>query len=254
VRPAYVAAAAALLAAAAGALHASTEARAGHDALKKIVLEQCVPHAQRGQGPAPCAAVDLKDGSAVLKDIKGKTQFLLIPTKVVTGIDDPQILAADAPNYWQAAWEARKFVAERAGKLIPRDDIALAINSAYGRSQYQLHIHVDCVRADVKQALKTNLDRIGTAWADLNVDLQGHRYRAMRVESDDLSGRDPFRLLADNDPAARADMGRQTLAAVPVTFAGGKNGFVLLNDRANIAALDFASSSNLLDHDCAVLN
>jgi CDP-diacylglycerol pyrophosphatase len=236
------------------ALFASAEARADHDALKKIVLEQCAPHMQAGQGPAPCAAVDLTGGTAVLKDIKGPTQFLLIPTKIVTGIDDPQILAPDAPNYWQAAWEARKFVEQQVGKPVPRDDVGLAINSAYGRSQYQLHIHVDCIRADVKQALHANLGKIGTAWADLDVDLVGHRYRAMRIDGDDLSTKDPFRLLADSDPAVRADMGRQTLAAVAVTFADGRNGFVLLNDRANILALDFASSSKLLDQDCAVLN
>lgn len=236
------------------ALFASVEAHADHDALKKIVLEQCAPHMRAGQGPAPCAAVDLASGTAVLKDIKGPTQFLLIPTRIVTGIDDPQVLAADAPNYWQAAWEARTFVEQRAGKPIPRDDVGLAINSAYGRSQYQLHIHVDCVRADVKQALHANLGKIGTAWADLDVDLVGHRYRAMRIDGDDLSAKNPFRLLADSDPAIRADMGRQTLAVVAVTFADGRNGFVLLNDRANILALDFASSSKLLDQDCAVLN
>lgn len=225
-----------------------------HDALKKIVVEQCAPHMQAGNGPAPCASIDLANGSAVLKDIKGKTQYLLIPTKVVTGIDDPQILAADAPNYWQAAWTARSFVETAAGKAIPREDVGLAINSAYGRSQYQLHIHVDCIRPDVKQALHANLDKVGTSWADLDVELAGHRYRAMRISGDDLSAQNPFRLLADSDPAIRADMGRQTLAAIAATFADGKNGFILLNDRANIAALDFASSSNLLDQDCAVLN
>jgi len=225
-----------------------------HDALKKIVVEQCAPHMQAGNGPAPCASVDLANGSAVLKDIKGKTQFLLIPTKIVTGIDDPQILAPDTPNYWQAAWLARGFVETAAGKAIPRDDIGLAINSAYGRSQYQLHIHVDCIRPDVKQALHANLDKIGRAWADLDVALAGHRYRAMRILGDDLSAQNPFRLLADSDPAISADMGRQTLAVIAATFADGKNGFVLLNDKANIVALDLASSSNLLDQDCAVLN
>jgi CDP-diacylglycerol pyrophosphatase len=225
-----------------------------HDALKKIVVEQCAPHMQAGGGPAPCASVDLADGSAVLKDIKGKTQYLLIPTKVVTGIDDPQILAPDAPNYWQAAWMARSFVETAAGRAIPRDDVGLAINSAYGRSQYQLHIHVDCIRPDVKQALHANLDKVGTTWADLDVDLAGHRYRAMRILGDDPGAQNPFRLLADSDPAVRADMGRQTLAVIAATFADGKDGFVLLNDRANLLKMDFASSSNLLDQDCAVLN
>jgi CDP-diacylglycerol pyrophosphatase len=227
---------------------------ADHDALKKIVVDQCVPNMKAGGGPAPCAAVDLAGGTAVLKDIKGKTEFLLIPTKIVSGIDDAQILAPDAPNYWQAAWAARKFVEARAGKPVPRDDIGLAINSAYGRSQNQFHIHVDCVKAGVKQSLTANMGKIGTAWADLDVDLAGHRYRAMRIDGDDLTGKDPFRLLADSDLAVRADMGRQTLAVIPATLADGRNGFILLNDRTNIAALDFASSSNLLDQDCAVLN
>ncbi len=225
-----------------------------HDALKKIAVEQCAPHMQAGSGPAPCASVDLASGSAVLKDIKGKTQYLLIPTKIVTGIDDPQILAADAPNYWQAAWAARSFVEAAAGKPIPRDDIGLAINSAFGRSQYQLHIHVDCIRPEVKQALSANLEKIGPSWANLEVDLAGHRYRAMRILGDDLSTQNPFRLLADSDPAVRADMGRQTLAVIAATFADGKNGFILLNDQANLVKMDFASSSNLLDQDCAVLN
>ncbi len=225
-----------------------------HDALKKIVVEQCAPHMQAGNGPAPCASVDLANGSAVLKDIKGKTQYLLIPTKVVTGIDDPQILAQDAPNYWQAAWEARKFVMDQAHGYLAQDDVGMAINSAYGRSQYQLHIHVDCIRVDVKKALEANRNKIGPAWADLDVDLAGHRYRAMSIQGDDLKAQNPFILLADGSPAVRADMGRQTLAVVGMFLANNKYGFVLLNDRANIAALDFASSSKLLDQDCAVLN
>ena len=37
---------------------------------------------------------------------------------------------------------------------MPRDDISLAVNSVYGRSQNQLHIHIDCVRSDVRNALR----------------------------------------------------------------------------------------------------
>jgi CDP-diacylglycerol pyrophosphatase len=229
-------------------------AMADSDALKKIVIDQCVPHLQARQNPAPCASVDMAGGTALLKDRNGKTQFLLIPTNVVTGIEDKQILAADAPNYFAAAWAGRHLVAEQAGKPIPRDDIGLSINSAYGRSQNQLHIHIDCISPAVKQALHDNDGKIGPRWAPLDVDLVGHRYRAMKIDGDDLGPRNPFRLLADGDPDAAEDMGRETLTVVGAVFPDGKPGFYLLGDRASVVGMDMASSASLLDHDCTVLN
>jgi len=92
------------------ALLAGRAQAADPDALWKIVHGKCVPHVAAGEGPAPCGLVDLAGGYAVLKDIRGATQFLLIPTARITGIESPEILAPDAPNYWQEAWEARRFV------------------------------------------------------------------------------------------------------------------------------------------------
>ncbi len=226
---------------------------ADSDALKKIVLDQCVPNEKTNGDPAPCAAVDLNGGTAVLKDSRGATQFLLIPTKAVTGIDDKQTLAHEAPNYFRAAWAARHLVEDKAGKPIPRDDIGLSINSAYGRSQNQLHIHVDCIRAEVREALRAGDAQIGPHWVALGTDLAGHRYRAMRLDGDDLGSRNPFKLLAEGDPEAAADMGRETLTMVGATFPDGKPGFYLLSDRAGISHMDMAASESLLDHDCAVL-
>jgi CDP-diacylglycerol pyrophosphatase len=237
---------------AAGLALAALPARADSDALKKIVIGQCVPHQQAGRGPAPCAEVDLKGGFAVLKDKRGNTQFLLIPTKVVTGIEDRQTLAPGAPNYFAAAWAARRFTEKQAGKPIPRDDIGLSVNSAYGRSQNQLHIHIDCIRPEVRQALKDNDSRIGNVWAVLDADLAGHRYRAMRLDGAELE-RNPFRVLSEGDEEAGAGMGRETLTVVGAVFPDGKPGFYLLADRANIETMDTASSETLLDHDCAVL-
>jgi CDP-diacylglycerol pyrophosphatase len=237
---------------AAGLALAALPACADSDALKKVVVGQCVPHEKAGKGPGPCAEVDLKGGFAVLKDKRGNTQFLLIPTKVVTGIEDRQTLAPDAPNYFADAWAARRFTEHQAGKPIPRDDIGLSINSAYGRTQNQLHIHIDCIRPEVRQALKDNDAKIGSAWAVLNIDLAGHRYRAMRLEGETLA-RNPFKVLSEGDEEAGASMGRETLTVVGATFPDGKPGFYLLADRANIETMDRASSETLLDHDCAVL-
>ena len=223
------------------------------DALRKIVIDQCATHQQARGNPAPCAAIDLAGGTAILKDRNGKTHFLVIPAIPVTGIESPLILAADAPNYWQAAWAARHLVEGLVGHAIPRDDIGLSINSAYGRSQNQLHIHVDCVRAEVRQALQANDGKIGTTWADLDIPLAGHRYRAMRLEGEELGARNPFKILADGDPQAASDMGRETLSVIGADFPSGNPGFYLLSDRAAATSMDMAASESLLDHDCRVL-
>ena len=122
-----------------------------------------------------------------------------------------------------------------------------------GRTQNQLHIHIDCIRVEVRQALLANAGKIGPGWADLDVDLAGHRYRAMRIAGEDLGPRDPFKLLAEGDPAAAADMGSETLTVAGAVLPDGTPGFYLLSDRADLTHLDMGSSESLLDHDCAIL-
>lgn len=234
----------------------SGPAAADPSALWKIVSGQCVPDQQKAHDPAPCSAVDLaagvEKGTAVLKDINGVAQFLLLPTARIGGIEDPAILAPGATNYWAAAWNARHFVNERLHTALPREAVSLAINSAYGRTQDELHIHIDCVRPDVRAALAANLDQIGDHWAPFPVTLGGHDYRAIRIAGETLDAANPFLVLADNDPAARADMGTHTLVVVGATFPGGAPGFVLLDDRANLLTGDRASGEQLQDHTCAI--
>jgi CDP-diacylglycerol pyrophosphatase len=239
---------------------AAGPAQADPNALWNIVHGQCVPDQTEKSDPAPCAAVDLAEGVALLKDLHGATQYLLIATQRLGGIESPEILAAGAPNYWDDAWRLRHFVEDRAGKPIPRDEIGMAINSPYGRSQNQFHIHIDCVLPAVRDALRANEAKIGPTWSDLDADIVGHHYRAMRLDGDDLGERNPFKILADNDPAARADMARETLAVIGMVFGDGKPGFVLLSSRAPTGlsgtlgmGSGIASSEVLLDHDCAVL-
>ena len=221
------------------------------DALWNIVGGQCVPGQQAQHDPAPCVSVDLAGGYAVLKDQSGATQMLVIPTTRVTGIESPALLDPAAPNYWADAWQARHDVEQYAHREIPREDVAMAVNSVYARSQDQLHIHVDCIRADVRATLKADLDHIGPAWAPIDVGVSGRHYEAMRIGGDDLGERNPFDLLANGDPAARADMGLETLLVAPVTFADGSPGFILIADRAS--AGDAGSAEELQDHNCAVL-
>jgi CDP-diacylglycerol pyrophosphatase len=229
----------------AGTGHATSDP----DALWRIVDTQCVPDQLTHGDPAPCARVDLgNDGSAVLKDLVGHNQFLLIPTARLTGIESQALLEPGAPNYFQDAWRAKGFVDERAGWTLPRDWVSLAINSVLARSQNQLHIHVDCVRADVRSALSEHAADVGPQWAPFPVPLAGHRYDAIAVDGEDLDAVDPFVLLADGVPGARADMGSRTLVAVGITGRDGRPGFVVLADRADPAGGDLAEGEELQDH------
>ncbi|HXQ13840.1 MAG TPA: CDP-diacylglycerol diphosphatase [Caulobacteraceae bacterium] len=223
------------------------------DALWTIVGGQCVPNQQAKHDPSPCLTVDLAGGYAVLKDQSGATQVLVIPTTRVTGIESPLLLGDATPNYWAAAWAARHDVEQFAHREIPREDLALAVNSVYGRSQDQLHIHVDCIRPDVRDALNTVVERIGPKWAPLDVSLAGHRYRAMRIAGEDLGDHDPFKLLAAGDAMAAADMGVETLVVAGAVFEDGSSGFVLLSDRADPSTHDSAAGESLMDHSCQVL-
>jgi CDP-diacylglycerol pyrophosphatase len=133
-----------------------------------------------------------------------------------------------------------------------RSLLSLAINAATARSQDQLHIHMDCVRADVRDALHRLAASVGSTWTPLAERLAGHRYRALRIERDGLDAVNPFRLLMDDLQGAGDEMGRHTLVVVGMTFANGAPGFILLDGRADLLHGGFGHGESLQDHDCAI--
>jgi len=227
-----------------------------HDpnALWHIVHERCVPAARQGRMVPPCVEVSLaqegRDGYVVMKDLRGKSQYLVLPTARISGVESPQLLRPDAPNYLADAWRARSWVDKALGRKMPRGDIVLAINSIRGRTQNQLHIHVDCIRGDVRKTLDSMLPEIGSAWSRLPKPLAGHPYRAMRVAGRDLDV-DPVKLLARSLHAGQS-MGRQTLVVVGQRFADGSDGFLLLAGRSNVARGNWGSGEELQDHQCRI--
>lgn len=211
-----------------------------------IVHEQCVVHA----GGTPCEETDTHAGYAVLKDRVGIGQYLLIPTQRITGMEDPAIMRGDAPDYFAYAWRQTARFNHRLSHSLPAEDMSLAINSVYGRSQNQLHIHVDCIRPDVRAALRQAVWRLGPDWAALP--LHGHAYRARLVRSPDLSGVRPFALLAQDMADPAREMGRHTLVIAGIRQADGKPGFVILDDHVDLVHGDRASGEELQDHTCRI--
>lgn len=225
------------------------------DALWKIISQKCLPNEREYGEPSPCAVVDIKDGDAhgyvVLKDRVGATQYLAMPTVKITGIEDPAVLAPGAANYFADAWRERHFTVDAADRDLRREELSLAVNSMYGRSQNQLHIHIDCVAPAVKDALGRQIGSVGDKWAAFPEPLAGHRYRAVRVDGEALDA-NPFLLTADGIPGTRANMGKETLVVVGATFAGGKPGFVILDTTADPATGNPGSGEELQDHSCAL--
>jgi CDP-diacylglycerol pyrophosphatase len=219
------------------------------DALWRIINTHClaadVPRA------VDCAAVwsQPERRSVVLKDNHGDFQFLLLPIDRITGIEDPRLLQAGSPNYFAAAWDARIFVERALGRPLPRQYLSLALNSPHGRSQEQLHIHVDCLHPQVRRELDAMQAQVGTAWRPLPQPLLGHRYLARRLPGEALSA-NPLRLLAEGLPAGDA---LRDYSLVVVGDASPAPGFVLLATRVDAASGNRASGEELQDHACGLV-
>ena len=221
-----------------------------------VVQDLCLPAYEAIGVAFPCAEVDiasgLSRGFAVLRIPGSAAHVLVVPTTRISGIESPALQSENAPNYWQAAWEARHFLEEGAGRALARDEIGMAVNSASGRSQDQLHIHVACVAPNVAAILRRHQADIRGSWAPLRARLAGDRFWAMRIESENLVHADPFELLARALAPGRFPMAKQTLAVIGATFHDGKPGFYLLTNDPRAAQRDGVSAESLLNDSCAM--
>lgn len=232
-------------------LFAVHPAHAAHpNALWRVVHQLCVPAKRLLDVSTPCVEVDLKRGVAVVPDPKRATHLLLVPTRRLVGIESADLQAADAPNYWADAWDARPLLERRVGRPLEREDVGLAVNSRFGRSQEQLHIHIACVRPDVRRSLDAQADRFSAdAWKSWSL-LPDRRYRVRLIRGEALGEADPFRILAQTDPRAAAKMSWQTLVVLGAKLPDGSPGFYLLSDRISWERNDSGHGEELLDHKC----
>ncbi|UYW73235.1 CDP-diacylglycerol diphosphatase [Pseudocitrobacter faecalis] len=219
------------------------------NALRNIVLEQCLPNQLQHQQPAPCADVKPDAGYVVFKDRNGPLQYLLMPTYRINGTESPMLLEPYTPKFFWLAWQARSFMSQKYGKEIPDSAVSLAINSRSGRTQNHFHIHISCLRTDVRHQLDTNMAKISTRWLPLPGGLRGNEYLARRVTESEMVKTSPFMMLAEEVPDARDHMGSYALAMVRLS----DESFVLLATQRNLLALNRASAEEIQDHQCDIL-
>lgn len=214
------------------------------DILRHIVIDQCLPNARAHADPAPCAEVDLARRYAVLKDINGLLQYLYLPTDPNRGVEDPAFQAAPE-RYLREAWQANGWMDRKLGRPIAAADKILTLNSRYGRSQNQLHIHISCVKPQLKPRLAA-LGRLSAGvWQPEALTLNGHVYAAQRLTPAALAqdgGTHLYAVLAADTADARANL---TLVLYPLP-----HGEFLLLARSEHGA---SAEGDFQDHACAAV-
>ncbi|MEC5404669.1 CDP-diacylglycerol diphosphatase [Paraburkholderia sp. MPAMCS5] len=243
----YTKRAAAALAVALTAVGCARLAAVDSNALWKIVDVRCVPSQQANGTPGQCTAVDLDKHFAILKDIIGRSQYLLIPTDRISGIESPLVLAPHAQSYWADAWTARSYVNQSVKRTLPDNQLGIEINSQFRRSQNQLHIHIDCMRSDISEALARHAKDAPGAWHWDTLD--GSRYRIMRVTALTHTS-DPFRVVSRDNPTSDA-MAMQTILVTSAGSSAEKDGWLVVNSSLD-ATNGSGSAEGLLDHACHV--
>ncbi len=160
--------------------------------LKQDVLltlaQCCVKTPQFVDGGKGCAApsVGKPEYYSLLHDSNPskKGADLLIPTDPVTGVEAKQVLEEPWDGYFDEAWRYAGSVLKRGRKT------ALAVNSKPARDDNQLHIHIGCVDASIRDELA----KAKVLTDPKEVKLNGHAYKAVFVK--DITGdHSPFKLV-----------------------------------------------------------
>ncbi|MCX8959176.1 CDP-diacylglycerol diphosphatase [Erwinia psidii] len=217
------------------------------DALWNIVSQKCVPNQQKNHDPTPCRLVDLRYDYVLLKDRTGPLQFLLIPVQKITGIESPKLLHPATSNFFAEAWRARHYMAEKRGQPINDSAVSLTVNSLRGRTQNQLHIHISCLRRDIRQRLDSLSSTLNGTWQ--SEQLGEHQYQVRTMSGDEMQKTSPFIHVANELPGAREEMYKYGIAVA--VLPDGRR--VLMVIKRDLLSMNRGSAEELQDHSCSIL-
>ena len=225
------------------------------DVLLQVVRTCVANHAVTGFA-FPCLEVDTSEGEDrgyVVLRRPGLRDIVLAPTKQVVGIEDPWLRTAEAPNYFQDAWNARRVLQELRQRPLSDDDVALAVNSKVSRAQDQLHIHIGCLAPRAREAIGSIAPELSeSGWVRIKRGMYGVDIWARQIGQTSLDGVNPLRLAAEGIPDALRNLDSMGLAVVASPLADGRDGFVALAwfDGASVPKHAFAAEG-LLDPRCS---
>lgn len=227
-----VAVATAALAVTAGAALAVV---ANRDALWPVV-QACVADVRLTGLPYPCLAVDLEEGDArghVLLRPPWANDMVLSPTRRSVGLEDPVLQSPETPNYFAEAWRARNRITTVNRQPAARDQVALIVNSRIVRGQDQLHIHIGCLVPQARRMLAEAAPGVPlNMWRPVGAVIPHQLFWALRVQSADLAGVNPFRLVREQFGPVVRDFANVMIMVVGAEVEG-RDEFLILATYAN---------------------
>ncbi len=213
-------------------------------------IEACLLDHRIFDAPTPCLNVTPEDrtdpGYAILRNPLDKSHIIVAPTVRIVGIEAAEAREPRTATYFADAWSNRRLAFPRGLPDVPADDIGLAINSQRGRTQDQFHIHVDCLRQDVKERLiAARLPLLPGQWSQVMLVDGGPPYSVTSLAGN-LAESNVIDLSAAHLQLSKKEMPSLTLAIVALRTDPDNPRFVLLARR------DFyrQHAELLLDHDC----
>jgi CDP-diacylglycerol pyrophosphatase len=216
-----------------------------------LVIKACEVNSTLTGSPYPCLKIvqaqDPLSSYVVLREPADKERTVLAPLADVPGIEDPRLLAADAPNYFDDAWRERADgLGQRAWRDSPQN-FALAINAANWRNQDRLHIHMGCEMPRFRTLLKSHETEISSGrFTNLKTKAG---WWATFYKADDLSNLNPLKLVADGIAGARSDMENVVVGVFSSTSTDGRHGFYILA-RVMSESESLGSAEDMVDPKC----
>lgn len=219
-----------------------------------LVVDSCKLGFALTGAPFPCFKIAQASqplaAYAILREPTHRERTILTPLADIAGIEDPRLLAPDGPNYFDYAWKERSIVLDAFPEKDAWQDAALAINARTNRTQDHLHIHMGCVSSRLKSALIGQSARINALeFRKISTRLAWRSFWVKFYRADSLSDINPFQLVADGVPGARADMGDLSIGVVGASLQNGQRGFYIL---AQLYGADnsYGSAEDVLDPKC----
>lgn len=205
---------------------------ASRGALWNVVQACLIGHRLTGAA-FPCLEINVSDGDdrgyVILRPPLSASDLILVPTRKIVGVEDPLLQASDAPNYFEDAWNARKFLQDARHKVLARNGVVLAVNSRQSRTQDQLHIHIGCLSSSAERAVRAFAPTLPIyRWAPLGRPFQSLEFWGRLLVRENLIGVNPFRLAAEAWPNRFEDRSQLAIAVTGIELPDGREGFVLL--------------------------